>query len=219
MKASKRVDELRPFEPVSDAVILVALDRAERYEYPNAWSEKGVYWTRLVEHLGFVRGSWTTRRLRPQVQTLIDAGLIVRTCNAGRIRWGLTDAGAVAATQARLSGQVSLPDPPVRRQWQQARSEAAEQIEGIRARLGDGLRHALALLAEGGDSPAWYATGDNLSRGCRRLGGAVFCLNDWEEPDDEHPDRDYESSANHRVREALSALRPIGFMEGDNDER
>jgi hypothetical protein len=211
MKASAS-DELRRFEPVSDTVVLAALDRAERCEYPNPRSEKGVYWTRLVEHLGFVRGPWTTRRLRPQVQKLVDAGLIVRTCNAGRIRWSLTDAGAVVATQARLDGQVSLPDSPARREWRQARTGAADQIDRIRARLGGELRNALALVAEGGDSSAWYATGDTLSRECRRLGGAVFCSNEWDEPDDEHPDRDRESSANRRVRQALSALRPISFM-------
>jgi hypothetical protein len=218
MKANTSVNALRRFEPVSDAVVLLALDRAERYEYPNPWSEKGVYWTSLVSHLGFARGSWTTRRLRPQVQRLIDAGLIVRTCNAGRIRWGLTDAGAIAATQARLNGQISLPDSPVRRQWRQARSEATEQIEGIRARLGDRLSDALALLAEGGDSPAWYRASERPSRECRRLGGAVFCLNEWDEPDDEHPDYNRESSANSRVRKAISALRPISLMGGDDDE-
>jgi hypothetical protein len=211
--------ERRHYEPISDAVILVALDRAERYEYPNPWSEKGVYWTTLIEHLGFVPGSWTTRRLRPQVQALIDAGLIARTQNARRIRWSLTDVGAVAATQARLDGQVSLPDSPLRRQWRRARSEAAEQSEEIRARLGDELRHALALLDAGGDSAAWYRASDRLSRECRRLGGAVFCLEEWDEPDDEHPDCDRESQANSRVREALSALRPISLMGGDDNEQ
>jgi len=211
--------ELRRYEPISDAVILVALDRAERYEYPNPWSEKGVYWTSLVAHLGFVRDSWTTRRLRPQVQALIDAGLIVRTQNARRVRWSLTDAGTVAATQARLDGQVSLPDSPVRRQWRRARLEAAEQSERIRARLGDELRHALALFDAGGDSAAWYRASERLSSACRRLGGVVFCLDEWQQPDDEHPDCDRESSANSRVREAISALRPISLMGGDDHEQ
>jgi hypothetical protein len=219
MRTGTSVEELRPFEPVSDATILAALDRAERHEGPNPWSEKGVYWSRLVEHLGFVRGSWTTRRLRPQVQMLVDAGLIVRTCNAGRIRWSLTDAGAVAATQARLAGQVSLADSPLRREWLKARSEATEQIEGIRARLGDELRLALAQLADGGDSPAWYETGERLSCECRRLAGALFCLNDWEEPDDEHPDRDYESETNRRVRDALSALADRSVGIADDEQR
>jgi hypothetical protein len=208
--------ELRRYEPVSDAVILVALERAERYEYPNPWSEKGVYWTTLIAHLGFVRDSWTTRRLRPQFQALTDACLIVRTQNARRVRWSLTDAGAVAATQARLDGQAPLPDSPVRRQWQRAHSEAAEQIEGIRARVGDELRQALALLDAGGDSCAWYRASERLSRECRRLGGAVFCLYEWEEPNDDHPDRNRGPSANSRVREALSALARSACRDGED---
>ncbi len=211
--------ELRRYEPVSDAVVLLALDRAERYEYPSPWSENGIYWTALVTHLGFVRDSWTTRKLRPQVQALTDAGLIVRTQNARRVRWSLTDAGTVAATQARLDAEVSLPDSPEHRQWRRARSEATEQIEGIRARLGDELRHTLALSDAGGDSTAWYRASDRLSRECRRLGGAVFCLDEWQEPDDEHPDCDRESSGNSRVREAISALRPISLIGGDDNEQ
>jgi hypothetical protein len=96
----------------------------------------------------------------------------------------------------------------VRRLWEQTRSEAVEQIEGIRTRLGDELGHALARLVEGSDSSAWYVAGDKLSRECRRLGGAVFCLNEWGEPDDEHPDRDPDSSANNRVREDLVGAAP-----------
>jgi hypothetical protein len=206
--------ELRRFEPVDDAVILLALERAERYEGSNPWSEKGVYWTKLVAHLGFVRGSWTTRRLRPQVQRLIDTGLVVRTRNAGRVRWSLTDAGALAATQARLDRQVSLPDSPARRQWQHARSEAAEQFDGIRERLADELRQALALLDEGGDCRAWYEASDRLARDGRRLAGALFWLEEWGEPDNEHPDCEPDSPGNCRVRKALSALRPIGLMAG-----
>jgi hypothetical protein len=37
--------------------------------------------------------------------------------------------------------------------------------------------------------------------------------------DDEHPDCDRESSANSRIREAMSALRPIGLMGGNDDEQ
>lgn len=210
--------EPRRYEPVSDAMILVALERAERHESPNPRSEPGVYWGALVEHLGFVRSSWTTRMLRPQVQALIDAGQIVRTCNAQRVRWSLTEAGAVAATQARLSGKVSLPDSPERRKWKRAHSVAAEQVDKIRVRLADELRDALALLAEGGDSSAWYAAGENLSRECLRLGGALFCLNEWAEPDDEHPECELGSPANRRISDAILALRPCS-LKGDNEAR
>jgi hypothetical protein len=156
--------------------------------------------------------------LRPQVQALIDSGHIVRTHNAQRVRWSLTEAGAVAATQARLSGEVSLPESPLHRQWRRACAEAAAQIEAVRARLRDQLRVALALVDNGGDSSAWYETADKLSRECRRLGGAVFCLDEWNEPDDEHPDREGEWPLNSRIRDAMSALRPVSLIEGKTDE-
>jgi hypothetical protein len=198
---------LRSFEPVSDVLILVALDRAERHERSNPWDETGVYWARLLTHLGFVHNSWTTRRLRPQVEALIDAGLVRRTRNAGRVRWGLTDAGAMRVAQARLDGEGALPDSPQRWEWQRGRAEAARQFDCIRERIARALQGALEMLDSGkADSDDWYDLGDRLARECRRLGGATFCLHEWDEPDDEHPDLDVESRANREVRRGLSGL-------------
>jgi hypothetical protein len=198
---------LHPFEPVSDAVILVALDRAERHQKPNRWREAGVPWARLVEHLGFAHHSGTTRKLRPQVEALIDAGLVIRTKNSRRIRWGLTETGALRVAQARIDGEAVLPDSPQRCQWLRARSEAGAQIESVRERLHSELGDALKLLDGGqAESRDWYGVAERLSRECRRLGGAVFCLREWDEPDDEHPDLDLESLANREVRRGLSGL-------------
>jgi hypothetical protein len=198
---------LRSFEPVSDVMILVALDRAERHERPNPRNETGVHWTRLLAHLGFVHNSWTTRKLRPQVEALIDAGLVRKTRNAGRVRWGLTDVGAMRATQARLDGEAALPDSPQRREWQRGRAEAERQIDRIRERLARALHGALAILDGGkADSDDWFDLADRLRRECRRLGGATFCLHEWDEPDDEQPDLDVESRSNWEVRRGLSAL-------------
>jgi hypothetical protein len=200
-------EELRRYEPVSDVVILVALDRAERHVPPNPWRETGVYWPRLVEHLGFVSGSWTTRRLRPQVDGLIDAGLIVKTSNAGRVRWGLTETGAMRVAQARIDGDGTLPASPQRRHWQRARREAEVQIEDVRERLGSELRDALKLFEDGGgDSASWYGVGQRLAHDCAQFAAATFCLQEWDELDEEHPDLDLGSMTNTRVREAVLAL-------------
>jgi hypothetical protein len=200
-------DELRRYEPVVDTVILLALDRAERHAPPNPRREPGVYWPRLVEHLGFVGNSWTTRRLRLQVDALIDAGLIVKTSNAGRVRWGITDAGAMRVAQARIDGEGVLPASPQRRHWQRARREAEEQIEDVRKCLGSELREALKLFENGsGESASWYEVGQRLARDCGRFAAATFCLHEWEEPDEEHPDLDLGSMTNARVREAVRAL-------------
>jgi hypothetical protein len=202
-----RPADLRSFEPVSDALILIALDRAERHVHPNRRSETGVYWRPLVEHLGFAHNSWTTRKLRPRVEALIAAGLVTRTRNAGRIRWGLTEAGALRVAQARIDGEAVLPDSPQRRAWRRGRAEAGEQIDSARERLGGGLREALKLLDSGKpDSEDWYDLAERLSRECCGLGGATFCLYEWDEPDDEHPDLDYESPANCEIRRGLSRL-------------
>jgi len=118
--------------------------------------------------------------------------------------------------QARLDGEADLPDSPQRREWQHARSEAEEQIESIRKRLGDELRGALRLLdSETSDGTAWYEAAERLTRECRRLGGATFCLHEWDVPDDEHPDLESDSAANRRVREALSGLFPVDVVKGD----
>jgi hypothetical protein len=211
---------LRSFEPVSDALILVALDRAERHERPNPRNETGVVWTRLLVHLGFVHNSSTTRRLRPQVEALIDEGLVRRTRNAGRVRWGLTDAGAMRATQTRLDGEGALPDSPQRWEWQRGRAEAERQIDHIRERVARALRGALAILDAGkADSDAWYDLADLLGHECRRLGGATFCLREWNEPDDEHPDLDLESTTNWEVRRGLSGLFQQDAKEVLQDER
>jgi hypothetical protein len=117
--------------------------------------------------------------------------------------------------QARLDGEVDLPDSPQRREWQRGRSEAGEQVECIRKRLADELRDALRLLdSEPTDASTWHEAAERLTRECRRLGGATFCLREWDEPDDEHPDLEYQSAANRRVREALSGLFPVDVVKG-----
>jgi hypothetical protein len=196
------------FEPTSDATILVALDRAERHDGPNPWDETGVYWNRLLEHLGFRRAAGPTRALRPRIEALIDAGLIVKTRNRGRERWGLTNLGRERVAQASEDGEADLPDSPQRREWKRAHLEASERIESIRQRVGSELHDALKLFedGDGADSDAWYDVADRLKVECRRLGGATFCLHEWDEPDDEHPDLDDRSALNLRVRAGTSAL-------------
>jgi hypothetical protein len=55
------VDELCRFEPVSDAVVLAAIDRAERH---RGGTGEGARMSNLAEHLGFVHGPWTAGSAR-----------------------------------------------------------------------------------------------------------------------------------------------------------
>lgn len=83
-----RYGELRRFEPVSDEVVLAAVERAERHRERK---DEGVMMSDIAEHLGFVHGSWTTRRLRPQIDAFIAAGLLVRSRRHGVVVWGIDE--------------------------------------------------------------------------------------------------------------------------------
>jgi hypothetical protein len=63
--------DLRPFEPVSDAQLLGAIDRAEVHDEHDHASRSDI-----AAHLGFAHNSWTTRRLRPQLDALKSAGRV-----------------------------------------------------------------------------------------------------------------------------------------------
>jgi DNA-binding MarR family transcriptional regulator len=211
------VEQLAQYEPVSEETILLALARAERYAEENPWNEAGVYWRAITDHLGVVHSAATTRKLRPQIEALIDAGLVVKTRNRGRERWGLTDAGRERAARASEEG-TKLPASPAQLEWQAARQVAAELIESIREQLAEDLREARRLLGARGSDSDYYDMAENIAREATRLGGALFCLNDWPEPDDEHPDVDGSSPQNVRVRAALSGLFPLGGRAGVEEE-
>jgi hypothetical protein len=118
----------------------------------------------------------------------------------------LTDDGRARATIARLSG-TELPDSPQRRDWLSCRAEAEANIEDVRTRLGEALQDAQTLLGRGGgDSEAWYVVADRVGREAKRLGGALFFLNERVEPDDENPDVEPRSEHNRRIDVARTRL-------------
>ncbi|MGA9876887.1 MAG: hypothetical protein WBQ21_13885, partial [Solirubrobacteraceae bacterium] len=107
------LDGLRRFEPVSDALVLAAVERAERHRERE---REGVLMSDLVEHLGFVHGSWTTRRLRPQLEALIAAGQLARSRRHGVVVWELTSSGRRRVAQTRKAGgELGLPEAPQHR--------------------------------------------------------------------------------------------------------
>jgi hypothetical protein len=180
--------DLSRVEPVSDAQILAAIDRAEvhdRHQRPDAgrWE--------VAAHLGFVHNSWTTRRLRPQIDALRSAGRIrnVRRCGIDLV--ALTAAGRRALGKARVAGQVSLPESPQHRSWRHSRTMAGDRIDGFRDALRTSMAEVGALLdAEQAPSDAWFEFGKRLSAECKRLGSATHCLFEWAEPDDARADVD-----------------------------
>ncbi len=181
-----RDGELRRFEPVSDDMVLAAVERAERHRERK---DEGVMMSDIAEHLGFVYGSWTTRRLRPQIEAFIAAGLLVRSRRHGVLIWGLTSSGRRRV--ARVHGSVVLPESPQHRVWRHARALAAERIDGLRARVRGVLDDATGVLdADGVCSDAWFALAERLELACGQLGSATYCLSEWAEPDDGSADVD-----------------------------
>ncbi len=181
-----RDGELRRFEPVSDEMVLVAVERAERHRERQ---DEGVMMSDIAEHLGFVHGSWTTRRLRPQIDALIAAGLLVRSRRHGVVVWGLTSSGRRRVEQT--SGSVVLPESPQHRVWRHARALAAERIDAVSEQASGVLAEAMdALDSEGVRSDAWFALAKRLQSACWQLGSVTYCLSEWPEPDDATPDID-----------------------------
>jgi hypothetical protein len=181
-----RGGELRRFEPVSDELVLAAVGRAERHRGREG---EGVMMGDIAEHLGFVHGSWTTRRLRPQIEAFIAAGLLVRSRRHGVVVWGLTGSGRRRA--ARVGESVVLPESPQHRVWRHARTLAAERIDGVCERASGVLGEAMdALDSEGVRSDAWFALAERLQSACWQLGSVTYCLSEWAEPDDARADVD-----------------------------
>jgi hypothetical protein len=182
-----RAGELRRFEPVSDELVLAAVERAERHREREG---EGVMMSDVAEHLGFVHGSWTTRRLRPQIDAFIAAGLLVRSRRHGVVVWGLTSSGRRRVEQ--MSGAVELPESPQHRVWRHAQVLAAERIDGVCEQASGVLGEAMAVLDSDGGvrSDAWFSLAERLQSACWHLGSVTYCLSEWPEPDDASADVD-----------------------------
>jgi hypothetical protein len=186
----RRLDsELGRFEPVSDALVLAAVERAERHREREG---EGVMMSDIAEHLRFVHGSWTSRRLRPQFDALIAEGSLARSRRHGVLVWELTDDGRGRLERMSRAGEVeALPEAPQHRAWRHARAAAGERIDGFRAQAREALEEAAMLLdAEDARSDPWFGIAERLQASCWRVGSATHCLHEWREPDDGRPDVD-----------------------------
>jgi hypothetical protein len=198
-RASRRLQDLyradlRPFESVTDAQILAAIHRAEVHDEHDHASRSDI-----AAHLGFVHNSWTTRRLRTQLDALRSAGYVQDVRRYGLDLLALTDAGRAVA-KARSEGDVALPESPQHRRWRHSRTLAGERIDGFRQALRVSLAEAGALLdEERAPSTAWLEFAKRFSRDCKRLGSATYCLFEWPEPDDECADVDDEIKGRRNV--------------------
>jgi len=181
--------ELRKFEPVPDVLVLAAIERAERH-HPR--QSEGVPRSSIARHLGFVHSSWTTRRLRPQLESLMTARLLVHSRRHGIVIWALTRNGRRRLAAAVKVGEVGeLWESPQHRHWRHARAIAGERIDGFRDEVRSALDEATGVLdAANPHSDAWFGLAERLQRSCWQLGSAMHCLYEWPEPDDVKADVD-----------------------------
>lgn len=183
--------------PLADDVILAALARAELHRGDD---KRGVLYATLVEHLGLRTGAVTSRRLRPRLRALADAGLVQEFRRRGCDVLALTSKGK---RRVRAAEPVALPESPQHREWREARAAATERIGGLRDELRCALDGAAALLADDdATSDAWYALAATLERACKRVGSATHCLREWAEPGDDAadaPSREHRGRRNYRL--------------------
>lgn len=181
--------ELGPYKPVSDTLILAAIERAACHATAEVWVPV------IGEHLGFERIARNTRRLRHQLEHLrICHGWVANRGRHGREYWRLTAAGRRKLAKVRSAGDVSeLPESPQHRTWRLAKAAAANQIKGIRELVYCAVEDAdEVMVAPQGThgSARWFGLAERLRAAFWLAGSATYCLEEWAEPDDARPDTD-----------------------------
>lgn len=175
-------------DPVPDALVLAAVHRADlQWIRPN----EGAAMSQIANHLGYQRSPWTTRNLRPQLEQLASEGLLDETRVRSIRRWAINRAGTGCLIAARRREPLELPESPQHRQWRRAREQAANRIEEMRALFDDALTQGARLLDQ--DTPASQDVlilADRLKQTCWQFGSALYCLNEWREPDERVADHE-----------------------------
>lgn len=180
--------ELGPYKPASDTLILAAIERAACHGTDEVWVAS------VGKHLGFQHAAQNTRRLRRQLEELrIRSGWIASRERHGREYWRLTPAGRRELASARAAAEVGeLPESPQHRNWRLARAAAAERIVHFRTLLSDALEDAgdaeTSFIAP--PSTTFLALAERVAAALWLVGSAIYCLDEWPEPDDARLDTD-----------------------------
>jgi hypothetical protein len=164
---------------IPDVIVLAAIDRAESHR-----GRPSVPVWLIFEHLGIPRRS---RRMRTQLQSLVQDGVIEQRRAHGVDVFALAPSGR---RRLQGAGLVDLPESPQHREWRNARTLAAQEIERFRATMRDAVTEASALLSDTPGSDAWFELAERLQCAARRLGSAIYCLHEWTEPSDDRADID-----------------------------
>jgi len=184
----------------SEDIVLAAIERAQRHQRGQA---RGVILSTLIEHLDLLRGSATSKRLRPKLDALVVGGMIEQFTQRSITAWTITEQGRQWLSALRRAGELAdLPEAPQHRQWRRARTAAAERIDDFHADLSRAVDSAQQLLAAPDRMPTsddWFSLSEQLQDASWRLGSATYCLSEWPEPTD--ADADVEPPAPHHRRD------------------
>jgi hypothetical protein len=194
MPGSKRT----PAQPPSDDLLLAAIDRAERHQGRQG---EGVLLVAVKEHLDLPRSGAATLMLRPILERLTHAQLIqaVHLRRAGL--WSATEKGRHRLRSLRDA--EPLPESPAHRRWRDARAAAENSMNALRLALHEALDEALEMLDTDPTPPSitWQKLAERLSRACRHLGSATYCLTEWPEPHDADTDVERAPERHRGMRE------------------
>ncbi|MGO9761520.1 MAG: hypothetical protein ACLP1Q_09725 [Solirubrobacteraceae bacterium] len=178
-----------PEQVPSKELVLAAIERAERHR--SSGSSPGIGLSTVKEHLGLPSHGGTTRKLRPYLQALEDAGLIAQFRHKGCDVMTLTTRGRerLDAIRDKIG---PLPEAPQHKAWREAQAASSERIAGFRGDLHGALAEATALLEADheADSATWFEYSERLRHAARLLASAIHCLREWPEPDDSRIDKD-----------------------------
>jgi len=200
--------ERTPDAPISDDLILAAIERAERHRHPRR--APGISLSAVKRHLGLPHHGGTTRRLHPQLKALETAELIEQFHRKGSKVIAITDTGQRRLDAVR--GEITLPEAPQHREWREAKLAASERIPDFRSDLRSTLDEAIALLETDheADSNTWFELSERLRHTGRLLASAIHCLREWPEPDDARIDKD-DPPYNQRGRRSVSGWDSTSF--------
>lgn len=173
--------------PVSDLQLLTAIARVQRHQA----RQTGATLHTVATHLGWRYSGATTRRLRPQLTTLVANGLLEteeRPKYESRLqRWKLSEHGR---RLLEAEPDVELPESPQHRFWRTWRDVARWALEGARAEAETAHQEVALVLARRGS-----ATAAEIRRASRKLEDALeafavasHAANEWPEPSDSERD-------------------------------
>jgi hypothetical protein len=85
---------------------------------------------------------------------------------------------------------LTLPEAPQHVRWREAHQAARENLKGLRDQLQASLEQAQRNLGSrgGGDAMSWASLAPQITNQCAELTWAIYCLNEWPEPDDDTRD-------------------------------